>query len=84
MKEPIPASRFAAAHAIAQELRVDPEHPGTLRLASALGATPSAEPTNAESGTRVPDGETPAPVVLTLARYGPDEAPEAPVSSLGR
>lgn len=48
MKEPIKPTpvraRLAAAHAIAEELKVDPEHPGTLRLAAALGDTPLIEP----------------------------------------
>lgn len=52
MKEPVPsvrsharlAARLAAAHAIAKELKVDPEHPGTLRLAAALSDSPPTDP----------------------------------------
>lgn len=71
MKEPIPALRFAAAHAIANELRVDPEHPGTLRLASALGDTPSAAPADAAADTSVTGADAPPPVNLTLQRSEP-------------
>jgi hypothetical protein len=76
MKEPIP-DRLAAAHAIAQELKVDPEHPGTLRLAAALGDAPPAEspvtPPLADAGaaisqTQCPDENDPPPLVPVFPR----------------
>lgn len=76
MKEPLP-DRLAAAHAIAQELKVDPEHPGTLRLAAALGDTPPAEspvtaaPADAGaaiSQTQCPDENDPPPLVPVFPR----------------
>ncbi len=81
MKEPIP-DRLAAAHAIARELKVDPEHPGTLRLAAALGDAPPAEapvsdglrsPAVADAGaalsqTQCPDENDPPPLVPVFPR----------------
>lgn len=73
MKRPIHVSRFDAAHAIAKELRVDPEHPGTLRLAAALDQTPGAEPAQIEQHTDTKEPEVSPPTIL-LFPHKPAEA----------
>jgi hypothetical protein len=72
-----PESRLAAAQQIAQELRVDPDHRGTMRLAEALGDAADA-PAAAEPGASpvvpvVPPLES--RTVLATIMPSPDAAP---------
>lgn len=77
-----PDSPLAAAHQIAHELRVDPNHRGTRRLAAALGEPP-VDPEDAGAGERMREPRADAPEARSvIATITPSSGEDPPVVQL--